>query len=71
MPGTTISSAAVNSDFSDIAAALTDSLAADGQTVMTGPVKAEPGTAGAPAYTSTTDLTTGFYFPTAGQMDWT
>ena len=71
MPGTTISSAAVNSDFSDIAAALTDSLAADGQTIMTGPIKAEPGTAGAPAYTSTTDLTTGFYFPTAGQMDWT
>lgn len=36
VPGTTISSTAVNSDLSDIASALTGSVAADGQTPMTG-----------------------------------
>jgi hypothetical protein len=35
-PGTTIASSAVNSDFSDIAAALTQSISKDGQTVYTG-----------------------------------
>lgn len=36
VPGNIISSAAVNSDFSDIAAALTGSVARDGQAAMTG-----------------------------------
>lgn len=35
-PGSTIASSAVNSDFSDIAAALTQSISKDGQTVYTG-----------------------------------
>ena len=35
-PGTTISSSAVNSDLSDIGAALTQSISKDGQTVYTG-----------------------------------
>jgi microcystin-dependent protein len=60
-PNTTISSSAVNSDFSDIAAQMTNSLAADGQTTMTGPVKAASGTAAAPSYTFGSDTNTGFY----------
>lgn len=39
VPQTTISSGAVNSDFSDIADALTGSVARDGQTAMTGALK--------------------------------
>ncbi len=38
-PQTPISSAAVNSDFSDIASAITTSIASDGQTTMTGALK--------------------------------
>ena len=61
VPNTTISSAAVNSDFSDIASALTDSLAADGQTSMTGSLKGFAGSAATPGYAFVGDLTTGFY----------
>ncbi len=60
-PSTTISSSAVNSDLSDIAAQMTNSLAADGQTTMTGQIKAQAGTAAAPSYAFGTDLNTGFY----------
>jgi microcystin-dependent protein len=61
VPSTTISSAAVNSDLSDIAAQITNSLAADGQTTMTGQLKAQTGSASAPAYSFGSDLNTGFY----------
>jgi microcystin-dependent protein len=40
---------------------MTNSLAADGQTTMTGPVKAASGTAAAPSYTFGSDTNTGFY----------
>jgi hypothetical protein len=59
--GTTIQSAPVNNDFSDIASALTGSLAADGQTSMTGAIKGATGTLGAPSYTFASDLNTGFF----------
>lgn len=65
-PSTTISSAAVNSDLSDIAAQITNSVAADGQTAMTGPLKAQTGSAGAPSYTFSVDAGTGFYSAGAG-----
>lgn len=68
MPGATISSAAVNDDFSDIAAALTDSLAADGQTTMTGPIKAAAGTAAHPSYTFAQDTASGFYQGAVGNL---
>lgn len=65
VPGTVISSAAVNSDFSDIAAALTGSVSADGQTPITGVLKSTV-TFG-PGYTSSLDTTTGFGIPAAGE----
>ena len=61
VPGTTISSSAVNSDLSDIASALTGSVAADGQTPLSGGIKATDGSAGAPSYTFNSSLTDGFF----------
>lgn len=61
VPNTPISSAAVNSDFSDIAAQITNSLAADGQTTMTGQIKAQTGSAAAPGYSFAADLNSGFF----------
>jgi len=53
------------SDFNDliddIADELTNSVAADGQTSMTGPLKAADGTASAPSLTFASDTNTGFY----------
>jgi hypothetical protein len=65
-PNTTISSAAVNSDLSDIAAQLTNSLAADGQTTMTGAVKAQSGTSSSPGYAFASDTATGLYLAGSG-----
>lgn len=67
-PGTTISSAAVNSDLSDIASALTGSVSADGQTTITGQLKFPNGSAAAPAVTFASDLTTGMYFVSTGVL---
>ncbi len=68
VPGTTIESAAVNADFSDVASALTDSLAADGQTTMTGGIKAFPGSASGPSYTWASSPTDGFYLSGTHQI---
>ena len=68
VPGTTISSAAVNSDLSDIATALTGSISADGQTPITGGLKITNGTTGLPALAFITDLTTGIYLASAGNL---
>lgn len=68
VPGTTISSSAVNSDFSDIASALTASIAADGQTPITGGLKITAGTAALPALAFITDNTTGLYLASAGNL---
>src|SRR5262245_14709140 len=57
-PGTVISSSDVNSDFSDIATAMTASLAADGQTALTGQLKGTSGTT--PPYSISGDTDTGF-----------
>ena len=66
-PNTVISSAAVNSDFSDIAAALTQSVSADGQTPITGQLKSNY--SAGPAFTSNADTTTGFGSSTTGEAD--
>lgn len=58
--GTVISSAAVNSNFSDIATALTGSLATNGSAVMTGQVKGADGSTLLPSLTFATDTSTGF-----------
>lgn len=64
--GTTILSASMNSDLSDIATALTQSLATTGVSSMTGPVKLAAGSAAAPSLTLSSDDTTGFYNSAAG-----
>lgn len=68
VPGTTISSADVNSDFSDIATALTGSVAADGQTPITGPLSFPSGSSAAPSITFTADTTTGVYLHGVGEL---
>lgn len=68
VPGTTISSAAVNSDFSDVANALTQSISADGQTPLTGSIKFASGSAGAPGISFGADPTTGIYYPGTKQL---
>lgn len=64
--GTVISSSAVNSDFSDIAAALTGSLPTNGSTGMTGQLKVADGSTIAPAYTFSNETNTGFSRVSAG-----
>lgn len=59
--GQTITAAVINANITDIAAELTNSVAKDGQTVMTGQFKASTGTAAAPSITFGADLDTGFY----------
>lgn len=61
--GTVISSAAVNSDLSDIAIALTGSLPRDGQAGMTGAFKAADGSSIAPSITFSNQTNTGFFRP--------
>ncbi len=51
----------VNTNFTDVATALTGSLALDGQSVMTGQFKAADGSAAAPGVTFSADLDTGIY----------
>jgi microcystin-dependent protein len=58
--GTVISSAAVNSDFNDIASALTGSLPRDGQAGMTGQLKAADGSTVAPSISFSNEPNTGF-----------
>jgi hypothetical protein len=66
-PGTVISSAAVNSDFADIATALTGSIASNGVTPITGQLKSS--IVSTPAYSSSADGTTGFGSSTSGEAD--
>lgn len=63
---TTISSSAVNADYSDIASTITTSLATTGVSVMTGGLKGYTGTAALPSYVMVTNLTTGWYSISAG-----
>lgn len=68
VPGTTISSAAVNDDFSDIALALTASIAADGQTPITGQMKGIAGSLATPSWSFTGDAASGMYLPGVGAV---
>ncbi len=61
VPNTPISSSAMNSDLSDIASALTTSIASDGQTTITGALKGASGSVGSPSYSFAADLDTGLY----------
>lgn len=66
--GSVISSSAVNSNFSDVASALTGSLPRDGQGGMTGQLKASDGSIIAPGYSFTNETNTGFTRPGTGQI---
>lgn len=68
--GTTILSASMNSNLSDIATALTQSLATTGVSSMTGPLKLAAGTESAPSLTLASDTTTGWYNNAVGEWAW-
>lgn len=68
VPNTTISSSAVNADLSDIATALTQSLATTGVSTMTGQLLCTSGNASAPGYGFASDTATGFYLPASHQI---
>lgn len=61
--GTLITSSWGNTTLNDVAAAMTASYSADGQTPLTGPVKLTNGTVLAPSITFNAESSTGFYRP--------
>lgn len=67
-PATVISSTAMNANFTDIAAEITNSVAVDGQSTMTGALKAAPGAALTPSITFGADTDTGLYRKGANQL---
>lgn len=67
-PSTTISSSAVNANFTDVGSELTNSLALDGQSTMTGQFKATDGTITAPGIGFGSDTNTGFYRSASGTV---
>lgn len=69
--GTTIVSADMNTNLSDIGTALTQSLATTGVSSMTGPIKAFDGTVSAPGITLASDTTSGFYRQAASTFGYT
>lgn len=69
-PNTTMSASAVNQNFTDAGNEITNSIARDGQSAMTGQFKAIAGSAPAPGMAFGIDLDTGFYLAAAGDMRW-
>jgi microcystin-dependent protein len=59
--GNSITAAGHNANWDDIATEVTNSVAADGQTTMTGPLKAASGTVSAPGVTFASDTDCGLY----------
>lgn len=59
--GDVVSSSKNNANNTDIAAEITNSLAIDGQSIMSGQIKAANGSASAPSFTFGSDLNTGMY----------
>ena len=68
VPNTTIDVGWANTTMNDVAAALTQSVASDGQTPMTGALKLTDGTVGAPALTFNSEATTGIFRPTTNVL---
>ncbi|HEY6020783.1 MAG TPA: hypothetical protein VIY48_13075 [Candidatus Paceibacterota bacterium] len=66
VPNTTILSAAVNQNFSDIATGLSDCLTRDGQAGMTAAFKAISGALASPSITFTADATSGLFLSSTG-----
>ena len=69
-PNTLIQSALVNANFSDIATAITQSMATTGVSTMTGPFKAAAGSVSAPGIGFGSSPTTGFWLNGANQIGW-
>ena len=69
-PGGLIKSADMNSNFNDIATALTSSLPVNGAAGMTGPLLAADGAVNAPGIAFAANATTGFYRTGSGQFVW-
>lgn len=67
-PGTVIQSAPVNSDFSDIATALTQSVATTGVSTMTGPIKAFSGAVAAPGIGFASNLGAGWFLSGSNEI---
>jgi hypothetical protein len=70
LPNTTMSATAVNQNFTDAGTELTNSLARDGQSSMSGQFKAIDGTLGGPGIAWGSDVKTGFRRASAGEMRW-
>ena len=70
LPNTVMSATAVNQNFTDAGTALTNSLARDGQSSMSGQFKAIDGSAGAPGIGFGNDADTGFRRASANEMRW-
>lgn len=68
IPNTTILSAAINQNFTDIASGLSDCLTRDGQAGMTAVFKAISGSSSAPSISFTSDTKTGTYLPATGVL---
>lgn len=70
LPNTVMSATAVNQNFTDAGSELTNSLARDGQSSMTGQFKATAGSAGAPGLSWGNDTNTGFRLASSDEMRW-
>lgn len=70
VPGTTIESAPVNSDFSDIATALTGSLPVNGSAPMTGQFQATDGSLSAPSISFDNATGTGWYLSDTNEVSY-
>src|SRR3954469_13432951 len=66
VPNTTILSASVNQNFTDIATGLSDCLTRDGQAGMTAVFKAVSGSVSAPGISFNNDATSGLYLSASG-----
>jgi microcystin-dependent protein len=66
--GATITAAGHNQNWADLENEMTNSVAADGQTTMTGPLKAANGSVAAPSIAFGSDQDTGFYRKSANVM---
>lgn len=65
-----MSATAVNGNFTDAGSEITNSLARDGQSIMTGQLKAADGDVTAPGIGFANDLNTGFRRASADEMRW-
>jgi hypothetical protein len=66
--GNTITASGHNQNWADLASEMTNSVAADGQTSMTGPLKSANGTEAAPSISFASDPDSGFYRKAANSI---